>query len=53
MRKVTPLLSSGNLNGQTLKVELVEPSNDLPKCGSDQVASETDDHQPRHLRPTG
>jgi hypothetical protein len=28
---VTPL-SSGQLNGQTLKIELVEPDNDLPKA---------------------
>jgi hypothetical protein len=25
-------LSAGNLNGQTLKIELVEPSNDLPNA---------------------
>jgi hypothetical protein len=28
---VTPL-SSGQLNGQTLQIELVEPDNDLPKA---------------------
>jgi hypothetical protein len=28
----TTALSSGNLNGQTLKVELVEPGNDLPNA---------------------
>jgi hypothetical protein len=31
MSNVTPL-SSGHLNGQTLKVELVEPGNDLPNA---------------------
>ena len=31
MPNVTPL-SSGSLNGQTLKVELVEPGNDLPNA---------------------
>jgi len=31
MHNVTPL-SSGSLNGQTLKVELVEPGNDLPNA---------------------
>src|SRR5215217_6237561 len=31
MHQTTPL-SSGNLNGQTLKVELVEPGNDLPNA---------------------
>jgi hypothetical protein len=31
MSNVTPL-SSGSLNGQTLKIELVEPGNDLPKA---------------------
>jgi hypothetical protein len=29
--QITPL-SSGNLNGQTLTIELVEPSNDLPNA---------------------
>ena len=28
---ITPL-SSGSLNGQTLKIELVEPGNDLPNA---------------------
>ena len=31
MSNVTPL-SSGNLNGQTLTIELVEPGNDLPNA---------------------
>jgi hypothetical protein len=31
MSNVTPL-SSGSLNGQTLKIELVEPGNDLPNA---------------------
>jgi hypothetical protein len=31
MSNVTPL-SSGHLNGQTLKIELVEPGNDLPNA---------------------
>jgi hypothetical protein len=31
MHNVTPL-SSGSLNGQTLKIELVEPDNDLPNA---------------------
>jgi hypothetical protein len=31
MPNVTPL-SSGSLNGQTLKIELVEPGNDLPNA---------------------
>ena len=31
MHETTPL-SSGNLNGQTLKIELVEPGNDLPNA---------------------
>ena len=31
MHNVTPL-SSGNLNGQTLTIELVEPANDLPNA---------------------
>jgi hypothetical protein len=31
MSQVTPL-SSGTLNGQTLKIELVEPGNDLPNA---------------------
>jgi hypothetical protein len=31
MSNVTPL-SSGNLNGQTLTIELVEPANDLPNA---------------------
>ena len=31
MHETTPL-SGGNLNGQTLKIELVEPGNDLPKA---------------------
>jgi hypothetical protein len=29
--QITPL-SSGNLNGQTLQIELVEPANDLPNA---------------------
>jgi hypothetical protein len=29
--QTTPL-SAGNLNGQTLKIELVEPGNDLPNA---------------------
>jgi hypothetical protein len=31
MSNVTPL-AGGRLNGQTLKIELVEPGNDLPKA---------------------
>ena len=31
MSNVTPL-ASGHLNGQTLKIELVEPGNDLPNA---------------------
>ena len=31
MSNVTPL-SSGSLNGQTLKIELVEPGDDLPNA---------------------
>jgi hypothetical protein len=31
MPNLTPL-SSGSLNGQTLKIELVEPGNDLPNA---------------------
>ena len=31
MSQTTPL-SSGSLNGQTLKIELVEPGNDLPNA---------------------
>jgi hypothetical protein len=31
MHQTTPL-SSGSLNGQTLKIELVEPNNDLPNA---------------------
>jgi hypothetical protein len=31
MSNVTPL-SHGSLNGQTLKIELVEPDNDLPNA---------------------
>ena len=32
MSHQTTPLSSGNLNGQTLKIELVEPGNDLPNA---------------------
>jgi hypothetical protein len=52
MSNITPL-SSGSLNGQTLTIELVEPGNDLPNAGRGQVASEANDHQPRHLRQGG
>jgi hypothetical protein len=45
----TTPLASGSINGQTMKIELVEPNNDLPNGGRDPLASEIDDHQPRHL----